>query len=146
MSKKFIKSLSTLIKVEKGHIADLQPRLSELNQMLLEIDQKIESLKASVEREKNFMKTEVMSIDFISFFSRIELEKKNLNDKRDEILIEYDALHELMMDHVKSEKSYKIISDRLTEEEKFNLEKQETEIIDDIIQMRNLTQIELLKK
>ena len=138
MSKKFIKSLSTLIKVEKGHIADLQPRLSDLNQQLFDIDKKIESLNESVEREKKFMKNEVMNIDFISFFSRIELEKKKLNDRKEEILIEYDALHDQMMDHVKSEKSYQIINDRLIEEEKFNLEKHETEIIDDIIQMRNL--------
>lgn len=138
MSKKIIKSLSTLIKIEKGHITDLQPRLSDLNQQLFEIDQKIESLDASIEREKNFIKTEIMSVDFINFFNRIELEKRNLNARKEDILIEYDALHEQMMDHVKSEKSYQIISDRLIKQEKFNLEKHETEIIDDIIQMRNL--------
>jgi hypothetical protein len=136
MYKKTIKTLSTLIKVEKGLIADLQPTLQDLMSKLIEIDQKIENLTEIIEAEKNFLEKESTNVDFLLFLDRIEKEKIDLLKKRTIIFEEYEIIHSQVMEHIKTEKAYLSIQDRKINEEKKINQKKEENIIEDIIQMR----------
>ncbi|MBP9752394.1 MAG: hypothetical protein KBD31_01090 [Proteobacteria bacterium] len=136
MSKQLLKSLKTLIKVEKAKISELQPTLHDLSNKIAEIEQQITILNETLIREKNFLNDQILSIDFINFFNRIEMEKKNLLIEKEILLEEYNILHDEMMEYVKIEKSYETISNRLKSTLEYEKEKKEFDTIEDLILMR----------
>lgn len=108
--KKLIQSLQTLEKIERYETYKLQPQLAVLKEKIKRVDEAIEKIHERLEKERSFLHHD--AAEYIQFYKRMSMELEKLHQQKIKLEKEMTPIHDEMMEHVLTEKSYQVIREK----------------------------------
>lgn len=140
--KRFLKSLNTLIKVEDSNVQGLQKQIAEITEELTLLDDQINSIDSAVEKERTFIASaKFVHNNFAIFKACMDAKKKIILQKKEVLDAQWLKIHNQLMTHVHSQKAYESIQSKTKIAQQDALEKDEQNLLDDLMQIRYIQKI-----
>lgn len=133
MSDRMIHSLQTLRRREDHIIKSYSVELKVLNDQIAQIDNQIAWIEKDIQQQNDFLKnSQTSDLPPLAYFNRMNEEIKNLEYQKGGLERQLETLFEQLFTHVTNEKAYSKIHEKLLKEKKSELEKKESDALEDL--------------